>query len=146
MDRLDGLLFYSSGSFITLVYTNMVEELNQKFGKSLTKNHLNIRLKTLKSGFSQWYDMFRGTSLSRFCWISETQLNEADQEVWANIINDCVLHSKPKAISLKSKKIPKYTKMIALFRRDRALGVHVETPKEKNARLNRTGDIKVETI
>ncbi|CAI9267224.1 unnamed protein product [Lactuca saligna] len=36
--------------------------------------------------------------------------------------------------------------MIALFAKDRASGVHAETPKGKNARLNRTGDIKVETI
>ena len=36
--------------------------------------------------------------------------------------------------------------MIALFARDRASGVHAETPKEKNPWLNRTKDIKVETI
>ncbi|CAI9287174.1 unnamed protein product [Lactuca saligna] len=119
----------------------MVEELNEKFGKSLTKSHLKNRLKTLKSGFSQWYDMFRGTSLSGFSWNSETQLIEADEEVWANLIN-----SKPEAISLKSKKIPNYNEMIALFAKDRASGVHAETSKEKNARLNKTGDIKVETI
>nr|KAJ0216805.1 hypothetical protein LSAT_V11C300117690 [Lactuca sativa] len=76
-----------SGSFIPQAYSNMVEELNQKFGKSLTKSHLKNRLKPLKSGFSQWYDMFRGTSLSGFGWNSETQLIEADEEVWANLIN-----------------------------------------------------------
>ncbi|CAI9297651.1 unnamed protein product [Lactuca saligna] len=130
-----------SGSFIPQAYNNMVEELNQKFGKTLTKNHLKNRLKTLKLGFSQWYDMFRGTSLSGFGWNSETQLIEADEEVWANLIN-----SKPDAISLKTKKIPNYNEMIALFAKDRASGVHAETPKEKNARLKRTGDIKVETI
>nr|KAJ0188911.1 hypothetical protein LSAT_V11C900489340 [Lactuca sativa] len=42
------------GSFIPQAYTNMVEEINQKFGKS----------------FSQWYDIFRGTSLSSFSWNS----------------------------------------------------------------------------
>nr|KAJ0194349.1 hypothetical protein LSAT_V11C800392590 [Lactuca sativa] len=118
-----------SGSFIPQAYNNMVKELNQKFGKSLTKNHLKNRLKNLKSGFSQWYDMFRGTSLSGFGWNSETQLIEVDEEVWANLIN-----SKPDAISLKSKKIPNYNEMIALFAKDRASGVH------------RIGDIKVETI
>ncbi|CAI9267223.1 unnamed protein product [Lactuca saligna] len=70
-----------SGSFIPQAYNNMVEELKQKFGESLTKNHLKNRLKTLKSGFSQWYDMFRGTSLSGFGWNSETQPIEADEEV-----------------------------------------------------------------
>ncbi|CAI9277491.1 unnamed protein product [Lactuca saligna] len=121
-----------SGSFIPQAYNNMVEELNQKFGKSLTKNHLKNRLKTLKSSFSQWYDIFHETSLSGFGWNYETQLIEADEEVWANLIN--------------SKKIPNYNEMIALFAKDRASGVHTETMKEKNARLNRTGDIKVETI
>ncbi|CAI9295025.1 unnamed protein product [Lactuca saligna] len=85
--------------------------------------------------------MFRGTSLSGFGWNFETQLNEADEEVWAKLIN-----SNPDAISLKTKKIPNYNEMIALFAKDRASGVYVETPKKKNARLKRIGDIKVETI
>nr|KAJ0211521.1 hypothetical protein LSAT_V11C400162550 [Lactuca sativa] len=131
-----------SGSFIPQAYSNMVEELNQKFGKSLTKSHLKNRLKTLKSGFSQWFDMFRGTSLSGFGWNSETQLIEADEEVWANLIN--VIKARGNFIEVQ--KIPNYNEMIALFARDRASGVHAETPKEKNARLNKTGDIKVETI
>ncbi|KAL4587662.1 hypothetical protein LXL04_000534 [Taraxacum kok-saghyz] len=43
--------------------------------------------------------MFHGTLLSGFGWNSETHLIEADDEVWANLIN-----SKPEAILFKTKK------------------------------------------
>ncbi|KAL4556205.1 hypothetical protein LXL04_038849 [Taraxacum kok-saghyz] len=130
-----------NGTFTSQAYANMVEDLNAKTGLSLTKCHLKNRMKTLKNSFSQWYDMFRGTSLSGFGWNSETHLIEADDEVWANLIN-----SKPEAISLKTKKVSYYNEMLALFARDRASGEHAETPKEKNARLNNTAGNKIETI
>ena len=76
-----------NGTFTSQAYANMVEDLNAKTGLSLTKCHLKNRMKTLKNSFSQWYDMFRGTSLSGFGWNSETHLIEADDEVWTNLIN-----------------------------------------------------------
>ncbi|KAL4558912.1 hypothetical protein LXL04_037117 [Taraxacum kok-saghyz] len=76
-----------NGTFTSQAYTNMVEDLNAKTELSLTKSHLKNRLKTFKISFSQWYDMFHGTSLSGFGSNSETHLIEADDEVWANLIN-----------------------------------------------------------
>ncbi|KAL4587723.1 hypothetical protein LXL04_000597 [Taraxacum kok-saghyz] len=114
-----------NGTFTSQAYANMVDDLNAKTGLSLTKCHLKNRMKTFKISFSQWYDMFRGTSLSGFGWNSETHLIEADDEVWAKLIN-----SKPEAISLKTKKVSHYNEMLALFARDRASGEHAETSKE----------------
>lgn len=159
-----------NGTFTTQAYTNMVEELNTKLQMNLTKNNLKNRLKSLKVYFSQWYDMFRGSSLSGFAWNSDTQLIEADDEVWENLINVSVCftfylvsymfmllftilivfgfvkQSKPEAVSLKTKKVANYDQMLVLFARDRASGAHAETAKEKNARLSKTVDIKLETI
>ncbi|KAI7736675.1 hypothetical protein M8C21_005888, partial [Ambrosia artemisiifolia] len=119
----------------------MVEELSTKLGMDFTKNHLKNRLKTLKSSFSQWYDMFRGTSLSGFSWNSNTQLIEAEDDVW-----DKLIVSKPEAATLKTKKISNYNEMLELFARDRASGAQAETAKERNARLHKTDNINIESV
>ncbi|KAJ0815857.1 putative Myb/SANT-like domain-containing protein [Helianthus annuus] len=75
-----------NGNFTTHAYNNMVAELRTKLQMDFTKNHLKNRLKTLKEHFSQWYDMFHGTSLSGFTWNSSTQLTEAEEEVWDKLI------------------------------------------------------------
>nr|KAJ0201302.1 hypothetical protein LSAT_V11C600341910 [Lactuca sativa] len=111
------------GKFTSQAYANMVEELNKKLTMNLTKSHLKNRLKTLKSTFSQWYDMFNGISLSGFGWNADTQLIEADEE------------SKPDAVALKTKKVAHFEQMLVLFARDRASGENAETAKERNARL-----------
>ncbi|KAL6575355.1 hypothetical protein OROMI_012640 [Orobanche minor] len=64
-----------------------------------------------------------------------------DDEVWENLIN-----SKPEAVSLKKKKVANYDQMMVLFARNGASGAYAETAKEKNARLSKTVDIKLETI
>lgn len=88
-----------SGTFTSLAYVNMVNELNEKLQMNLTKDNLKNRLKTLKAYFSQLHDMFKGTSLSGFAWNSNTQLIEAEDDVWENLIK-----SKPEAILGKTKK------------------------------------------
>lgn len=47
---------------------------------------------------------------------------------------------------MKTKKVSNYNEMLELFGRDRASGAHAETAKERNARLLKTDNIKVETI
>ncbi|XP_076922611.1 uncharacterized protein LOC143584435 [Bidens hawaiensis] len=85
--------------------------------------------------------MFQGISLSGFSWNSETQLIEAEDEVW-----DKLTDSKPDAIMLKMKKVSNYNEMLELFARDRVSGAHSETAKERNARLQKNDNIRVETI
>nr|KAJ0217820.1 hypothetical protein LSAT_V11C300154420 [Lactuca sativa] len=109
------------GNFTSQAYANMVEELNKKINMNLTKSHLKNRLKTLKSSFSQWYDMFNGISLTWF-----------DEQVWDNLIK-----LKPEAVILKTKKY---------FTRDIASGENAETTKERNSRFNKTTDLKIENI
>nr|KAJ0205401.1 hypothetical protein LSAT_V11C500278270 [Lactuca sativa] len=82
-----------------------------------------------------------GISLSGFSWNSSTQLIEAEEEVWDNLIK-----SKPEAASLRTKKIAYFDEMLVLFARDRASGAHDEIAKERNARLNKNENIQVETI
>nr|KAJ0223646.1 hypothetical protein LSAT_V11C200081900 [Lactuca sativa] len=82
-----------------------------------------------------------GISLSGFAWNSTTQLIEAEEEVWDNLIN-----SKPEAALLRTKKIANFDDMLILCARDRASGAHAETAKERNDRLNKNVKIQVETI
>nr|KAJ0218850.1 hypothetical protein LSAT_V11C300154520 [Lactuca sativa] len=88
------------GNFTSQAYANMVEEINKKVNMNLTKSHLKNHLKILKSSFSQWYDMFNGISLSRFSWNADTQLIEADEQVWDKLIKVSVCHT-PKPITAK---------------------------------------------
>nr|KAJ0225573.1 hypothetical protein LSAT_V11C100034240 [Lactuca sativa] len=117
-----------NGSFTPTAYAQMVEELNTEHQMDITKKSLQ----NLKKHFSQWYDLFRGISLSGFSWNSSTQLIEAEEEVWDDLIN-----SKPEAALLRTKKIANFDDMLVLFARDRASGAHAETAKERNDRLNK---------
>ncbi|KAK1421486.1 hypothetical protein QVD17_23845 [Tagetes erecta] len=121
-----------NGTFTSLAYKNMVQELSTKLQMDFTKNHLKNRLKTLKERFSQWYDLFRETSLSGFSWNSTTQLIEADDEVW-----DALIATKPEVAALKTKKVTNFNEMLELFARDQASGAHVKTAKERNAQLQK---------
>ncbi|XP_076891207.1 uncharacterized protein LOC143542524 [Bidens hawaiensis] len=130
-----------NGTLTSTTYDNMVEELSIKFQMKVSKKHLKNRLKTLKEHFSQWYDLFRGTSLSGFSWNLTTQLIEADDEVWKKLIE-----SKPEAEALKTKKVSNFNEMIELFAKDRASGAQAETAKESNARFQKNGGINLETV
>ncbi|KAI3701264.1 hypothetical protein L2E82_45915 [Cichorium intybus] len=129
------------GTFTTQAYADMTEELSAILQMNITKNHLKNRLKTLKTAFSQWYDLFQGTSMSGFSWNANTRLIEAEDEIWDNLIK-----SKPDAIMLKTKKVSNYNEMLDLFSTDRAKGEDAETAKEINARLNKIDNIKLEKI
>ncbi|KAI7737997.1 hypothetical protein M8C21_004393 [Ambrosia artemisiifolia] len=54
--------------------------------------------------------------------------------------------SKPDAATLKTKKISNYNEMLELFARDRASGAQAETAKERNARMQKTDNINIESI
>ncbi|KAM0020743.1 putative Myb/SANT-like domain-containing protein [Helianthus debilis subsp. tardiflorus] len=129
-----------NGNFTTHAYNNMVAELRTKLQMDFTKNHLKNRLKTLKEHFSQWYDMFHGTSLNGFTWNSSTQLIEAEEEVW-----DKLIESKPDAAAWKTKKVSNFNKMLELFSKDRATGAHAVTAKERNAQLQKNDNTNVDT-
>ncbi|KAK1427003.1 hypothetical protein QVD17_15685 [Tagetes erecta] len=130
-----------NGTFTPQAYKNMVEELSTKLQMNLTKNHLKNRLKTLKCHFSSWYDMFRGTSLSGFSWNPETQLIEAEDEVWEKLID-----TKPDAATLKTKKVTNFNEMVELFAKDRASGAKAKTAKEKYVRLQKNENLQTETV
>ncbi|XP_076938483.1 uncharacterized protein LOC143606685 [Bidens hawaiensis] len=130
-----------NGTFTSNAYDNMVEELSAKFQMKISKKHMKNRLKTLKDHFTQWYDLFRGTSLSGFLWNSTTQLIEAEDEVWGRLIE-----SKPKAEALKTKKVSNFNEMLELFAKDRASGAQAEPAKERNARFQMNGSINLETV
>nr|KAJ0214276.1 hypothetical protein LSAT_V11C400180800 [Lactuca sativa] len=74
--------------------------------------------------------MFHGISMSGF-----------DDQVWDNLIK-----TKREAVILKTKMVPNFNKMLALFARDGASGENAKIAKEKNAQLSKTVDIKVESI
>ncbi|KAJ9539206.1 hypothetical protein OSB04_031939 [Centaurea solstitialis] len=128
------------GTFTSQAYNNMVDELSKTLNKPFNKNYLKHRLKTLKDHFSQWYDIFRGVSLSGFAWNSETKLLEADEEVWEALIAE-----KPEAAKWRKKQISNYDEMLELFGRDRATGAAAETAKERRNRVNTNQEIP-ETI
>nr|KAJ0201184.1 hypothetical protein LSAT_V11C600309070 [Lactuca sativa] len=92
-----------------------------------TKNILKNHLKSLNTSFLQWYDMFRGTSLSGFVWNSQTQLIEGNDQVSDHLIT-----------------VSNYDQILVLFAKDRASGAHAKTTKEKNVQLSKIVDIKVE--
>ena len=129
------------GNFTSQAYANMVEELNKKLNMNLTKSHLKNHLKTLKSGFSQWYDMFNEISLSEFGWNVDTQLIEAYEQVWDNLLKFSVhlryylvyfyimlliiiliyfgvfKQLKPEAVILKTKKVAHFEQMLVFYKR-----------------------------
>ena len=74
------------GTFSPQAYKNMVFELNENLKLNLTKNHLKNRLSTIKKTFSSCYDVFREKSLSGFSWNPVSELIEAEEEVWKDLI------------------------------------------------------------
>ncbi|KAI7735951.1 hypothetical protein M8C21_022363, partial [Ambrosia artemisiifolia] len=53
---------------------------------------------------------------------------------------------KPDAATVKKKKISNCNEMLELFARDRASGEQAETTKERNARLQKTDNINIESV
>nr|GEV84126.1 hypothetical protein [Tanacetum cinerariifolium] len=111
------------GSFTSLAYMNMVEELSKSIKLKIKKVHLQNRLKTLKAHFSLYNDIFRSVSLSDFSWDPITQLMNAEDE------------EKPEVAKLRTKPIRYYNEMMELFAKDRAMGEGAVTTKERNNRI-----------
>lgn len=72
------------GSWTPQAYRNMVEVLRVSIGPIITKNHIKNRMKTLKTHFTEVYDLFH--SLSGFAWNPITGKFEAEDEVWDDLI------------------------------------------------------------
>lgn len=81
------------GAFTSHAYTNMVNDLSRNLNIDFNQNQLKNRLKTIKQHFAQYYDVFRGASLSGFSWNPETKLLEAEDEVWADLRAVCVVYN-----------------------------------------------------
>ena len=79
------------GTFSSLAYANMVDELRTKLKMDFTKARLKNRLKTIKENFAYCHDVIRGSKLSGFSWNSMTQLIEAEEEVWEKLEEVCLL-------------------------------------------------------
>nr|XP_043632953.1 uncharacterized protein LOC122604117 [Erigeron canadensis] len=127
------------GTFTSLAYSNMVNYLKEHLQREFTKEHLMNRLKTLKLHFSQCYDLFRGLMMRGFAWNSETNLIEAEEELWETLIKE-----KPEAAKWKNKQICHYEELLYLFAEDRATGASAITTKERKNMLN--NGKRVETI
>ncbi|PWA56428.1 myb/SANT-like domain-containing protein [Artemisia annua] len=117
------------GTFSSLAYANMVDELRTKLKLDFTKARLKNRLKTIKENFAYCHDVIRGSKLSGFSWNSMTQLIEAEEEVWEKLEE-----VNPDAIKWRTKPISNYDELSQLFAKDRASGVASQTAKEKNAK------------
>ncbi|GKD72103.1 Myb/SANT-like domain-containing protein, partial [Tanacetum coccineum] len=127
------------GTFTPQAYANMVEELSLH-KPDIKKENLQNRLKTLKGNFAQYYDIFRGTSLSGFSWNPITNLMDAEEEVW-----EALIKSKPEASKWRKKPMSHYNELFELFAKDRATGDAAGTAKERNNRL-RNNEQRLETI
>nr|XP_043617191.1 L10-interacting MYB domain-containing protein-like [Erigeron canadensis]XP_043617192.1 L10-interacting MYB domain-containing protein-like [Erigeron canadensis] len=118
------------GTFTTKAYENMVEELSRNLNQNIHKRHLQNRLKTIKKHFLHCYDLFGGTSLSGFTWNPKSNLIEAEEELWEELIAN-----KPDAAIWKTKPFPYYNEIYELFSKDRVTGTATETAKERKRRM-----------
>ncbi|GJW85364.1 Myb/SANT-like domain-containing protein [Tanacetum coccineum] len=76
----------TGGTFTSQAYANMVEELNKTLKLNIGQKHLKNRIRTIKEHFAECYDVFRGTTLSGFAWNPVSELIEAEEEVWKDLI------------------------------------------------------------
>lgn len=74
-----------NGTFTPKAYENIVNELSVLFGRKIDKEKVKNRWKTLKTKFSEFYDIFKN-GMSGFAWNPSTQLWDAEPEVWNSLI------------------------------------------------------------
>ncbi|KAK9288926.1 hypothetical protein L1049_017397 [Liquidambar formosana] len=110
------------GTWSTTAYTNVVKTLTQKLEFPFLKDHVKNRMKTLKKNFNTCYELFKG--MSGFAWNPETQLFEAENEVWKELIQ-----ANAAAATWRHTRICHYDKLFELFAKDRA------TDKKRKADL-----------
>nr|KAJ0206300.1 hypothetical protein LSAT_V11C500249500 [Lactuca sativa] len=131
-DQIDNRV---NGTFTSQAYVNMIVGMSKEFNKSITKDQLKNRMKTLKGNFSKWYDTYRGTSLSGFSWNSQTKYIEAEEEVWEKLIN-----TNPDAAAFKTKNFKLQSVSNMIEHRDQKR----KHQKKKKARLSQSTKIKIE--
>ncbi|XP_028785416.1 uncharacterized protein At2g29880-like [Neltuma alba] len=117
-----------NGTFTTTAYENIVKEMSALLDIEMDKEKIKNRWKTLKKNFSEIYDIFKN-GLSGFAWNPSTQLWEAEDEVW-----DQLIESKPKAANWRDTPFPNYNKMIILYGNNRASGEGTHTIGEMRKR------------
>ncbi|KAK2650772.1 hypothetical protein Ddye_018261 [Dipteronia dyeriana] len=129
------------GNFTSKAYENIVLELREKLGKNIDKDKVKNRMKSLKTNFSECYDLFNKGALSGFAWNSVTKIWSAEPEVWENL-----LEANPSAKKWRHTPIGNYEKLVDLFAKDRATCAGAETPKEKCKRWENGSGDDCETI
>ncbi|XP_028768048.1 uncharacterized protein At2g29880-like [Neltuma alba] len=97
-----------NGTFTTTAYENIVKEMSALLNVELDKEKIK------NSGFA---------------WNSSTQLWEAEDQVW-----DQLIESKPKAANWRYIPFPNYDKMVTLYGNDRASGEGTHTTGEMRKR------------
>ncbi|XVF84563.1 hypothetical protein PTKIN_Ptkin17bG0047000 [Pterospermum kingtungense] len=105
------------GTFTHEAMKNVLELLRVYFGIHIQHSNIKNRLKTLKSRFNEWKDLFHG--LSGFSWNPTTKMFDATDE------------EKPEAKKWMSTKIENYDLLFDLYGQDRATGKFAESAKEK---------------
>ncbi|KAK2424278.1 putative nuclease HARBI1 [Trifolium repens] len=113
-----------NGTFTTTAYDHITAEIGALFGNKIDKVKIKNRWKTLKKNFTEYYDIFKG-DMSGFSWNKDTQLWDAEPEVW-----DALIESKPKAANWRNVPLPNYEKMLRLYGPNRADGDLGGTVKE----------------
>lgn len=74
-----------NGTFTSIAYNNVTDELVRLFGDQIDKVKIQNRWKTLKRNYSEYHEIFKG-GMSGFSWNSTTQLWDAEEPVWAALI------------------------------------------------------------
>ncbi|KAK1560334.1 hypothetical protein Q3G72_025424 [Acer saccharum] len=113
-----------NGNFTSKAYENIVLELREKLGVDIYKDKVKNRMKSLKTNFSECYDLFNKGGLSGFAW------NPAN----------------PSAKKWRHMPIGNYEKLVDLFAKDRATGAGVEIAKEKCKRWDSGSGDDYETL
>ncbi|KAI9153706.1 hypothetical protein LWI28_015372 [Acer negundo] len=129
------------GNFTSKAYENIVLELREKLGVDINKDKVKNRMKSLKTNFSECYDLFNKSGLSGFAWNLETKIWSAEPEVWENL-----LEANPSAKKWRHTPIGNYEKLVDLFAKDRTRGVGAETAKEKSERWDNGSGDDYETV
>ncbi|KAK3188985.1 hypothetical protein Dsin_028546 [Dipteronia sinensis] len=75
------------GNFTSKAYENIVLELREKLGVDINRDKVKNRMKSLKTNFSECYDLFNKGGLSGFAWNPETKIWSAEHEVWENLLD-----------------------------------------------------------
>ncbi|KOM50340.1 hypothetical protein LR48_Vigan08g116700 [Vigna angularis] len=107
-NRIDGI-------WTTQAYNNMVQYLHSCGYVNVSKNNVKNRQKVLKDRWCEVHDIFGG--LSGFGWNAVTMRFEAEDEVWADLIQ-----SRPSATKWRVNSIRHYDLMVELWATDRATG------------------------